>query len=494
MSFLLLSSVVRAELFPQDLNFIGTGFNSVQALQSSAISSLSSLINYVSSIKSLLSSVDSNIDDIESAVSSFKSPLNNINSYMSSFSSSLSSLGSINTKLGYIESNVSSYLPLFSTESTLQSVLSAVQAIDFDGLATESTLQSVLSAVQAISTDGLATEQTLLDFYSLASENYGWFVEYLTEIDERVGNLATDETLQSVLSAVQAISTDGLATQETLLDFYSLASENYGWFVEYLTEIDERVGNLATESTLQSVLTAVQSLADSSYDDDKWVDYRSSFSDEVDEWHDWREKFWTDSFSSFLGSSADMYYADINFATNSVPRNEYLEYSSLDFFSASLKFISDGNKINAATTRFLKHIYEKMPKEHDTSSDENRITGEIDEASGKLDSLKQTFDDFSEIAFKEDVEDYFDSSVVLKNFQDVDLPAAINITIPSFGNFGAQVLSIQTSSLEGFLNVSRSVFACLYFVILAGFILFAFKLFVPVLSKFSSLLATVLNW
>ena len=439
MSFLLLSSVVRAELFPQDLNFIGTGFNSVQALQSSAISSLSSLINYVSSIKSLLSSVDSNIDDIESAVSSFKSPLNNINSYMSSFSSSLSSLGSINTKLGYIESNVSSYLPLFSTESTLQSVLSAVQAIDFDGLATES-------------------------------------------------------TLQSVLSAVQAISTDGLATQETLLDFYSLASENYGWFVEYLTEIDERVGNLATESTLQSVLTAVQSLADSSYDDDKWVDYRSSFSDEVDEWHDWREKFWTDSFSSFLGSSADMYYADINFATNSVPRNEYLEYSSLDFFSASLKFISDGNKINAATTRFLKHIYEKMPKEHDTSSDENRITGEIDEASGKLDSLKQTFDDFSEIAFKEDVEDYFDSSVVLKNFQDVDLPAAINITIPSFGNFGAQVLSIQTSSLEGFLNVSRSVFACLYFVILAGFILFAFKLFVPVLSKFSSLLATVLNW
>lgn len=463
---------------------------------------------------------------------------NSMASYVSEiYSSSHGSfveLGYVNSNLIDIHSQCTSIITYFNSLNTFLSASLSDIENSLSGLATDSTLQSVLSAVQSIDTSGLASEDTLssifelLDFMAGSSETLFGYLETissdlvdpvnrnLASIDSKIDDLATEETLQNVAGSLSDIS-----------------------------------------STLDDVLSAIRS--DSSDDS----------SDDSDDWKTWRDNFWgsTHSWSvplntytlygfshsgssfnpsenptskqigkytatslpdlinkgferlicSIVYSSGNSYYtaksfhhlfdytkwvdddfnheyASIGYSSNSVSQEVSLEYSNLDFFSASLRLLNDGNKINGAVTMFLKHINDKMPKVHDTSSDENRITGQIDEASGNLDSLKQTFDDFSEIAFKEDVEDYFDSSVVLKNFQDVDLPAVINITIPSFGNFGAQVLSIQTYNLEGFLTVSRSVFACLYFVILAGFILFAFKLFVPVLSKFSSLLATVLNW
>lgn len=195
---------------------------------------------------------------------------------------------------------------------------------------------------------------------------------------------------------------------------------------------------------------------------------------------------------SFLGSSFDHEYASIGFASNSVPQEVSLDYDETDFFHATVKLLSDGNKIDSSITYFLKHINDKMPKIKDTSEDEQRLQSQISSASDVKDSLDSAFT-FSTVEFR-DVDDYFDSTVLLGQLDGSLLPSSLSFTLPSFGSFGAHSFVIETDSLVPFLNVSRAVFTLLYFVLLAGFVWYLFRVFFPLLVRFSTLLRSVLNW
>jgi hypothetical protein len=149
----------------------------------------------------------------------------------------------------------------FATESTLSALNVWLQA----NAATEVTLQSVVSELQSLNTSvpTLSQEATQLLVLSALNNIFGdtsSISSNSANLDVPLSTLATEVTLQAVLTALTNISSLGLATETTLLNlFNAFTAEDFATELTLSTLSTWLQSNVGTESTLQSILSAIQS-------------------------------------------------------------------------------------------------------------------------------------------------------------------------------------------------------------------------------------------
>lgn len=229
----------------------------------------------------------------------------NLSNIDTSTSNALTELLAQGITLDSIETLITTLNSIVSTEATLQSVLTELQAIniDTDGLSQEATQLLVLAALNTVisNTTGLATEVTLNalltafnaeDFATettLALVNSNTVLgnitlnnlltafnaeDFATETTLAAlnlwvqGNAATEVTLQSVLTELQGINldTNGLSQETTQLLVLAALNNILVDTTAILADtanLDVPLSTLATEVTLQSVLTAINNIATS---------------------------------------------------------------------------------------------------------------------------------------------------------------------------------------------------------------------------------------
>lgn len=175
--------------------------------------------------------------------------------------------------LDSIETLITTLNSIVSTEATLQSVLAELQAINIDtnGLSQEATQLLVLAAINNVvsNTTGLATEVTLNALLTAFNAE-----DFATETTLSAlnlwlqGNAATETTLQSVLTELQGINldTNGLSQEATQLLVVAALNNIFADTTAILADtanLDVPLSTLATEVTLQSVLTAINNISTS---------------------------------------------------------------------------------------------------------------------------------------------------------------------------------------------------------------------------------------
>lgn len=252
----------------------------------------------------ILTDIDNNTDNLETQLaailtaysagqqacaSSFSVTLcteqgTNLANIDTSTSNALTELLAQGITLDSLETLITSLNAVVATEATLASVLAELQAIniDTDGLSQEATQLLVLAAINTVisNTTGLSTEVTLNalltafnaeDFATettlnslLTAFNAEDFATETTLAALNLwvqGNAATETTLQSVLTELQGINidTNGLSQETTQL--LVLAALNS--ILADTANLDVPLSTVATEVTLQSVLTALTNIATS---------------------------------------------------------------------------------------------------------------------------------------------------------------------------------------------------------------------------------------
>lgn len=190
--------------------------------------------------------------------------------------------------LDSIETLITTLNSIVSTEATLQSVLAELQAINIDtnGLSQEATQLLVLAAINNVvsNTTGLATEVTLNALLTaFNAEDFATETTLaLLNSNTVLGNItlnnlltafnaedfATETTLQSVLTELQGINldTNGLSQEATQLLVLAALNNIFADTTAILADtanLDVPLSTLATEVTLQSVLTAINNISTS---------------------------------------------------------------------------------------------------------------------------------------------------------------------------------------------------------------------------------------